>query len=82
VGEWDPEIVRQSVEWCGGAPTVRISLSHLDYLFPETATAGKRSDFPPEAQAWIKKLEDDVQAPVALVGTAPDNTLVWDEGLV
>lgn len=82
VGEWDPSLVRKSVEWCGGAPVVRISLSHLDYLFPEVADAKSVDDFPAEAMKWIARLQDDVGARVGLVGVAPDRTLVYNEDLL
>lgn len=82
VGEWDPDLVRDSVRWCGGAPTVRISLSHLDYLFPEVATATDVRQFPAEAHRWIEQLETDVQADVALVGVSPSTTLVYRPGLI
>jgi adenylosuccinate synthase len=82
VGEWDPDLVRQSVEWCGGAPTVRLSLSHLDYLFPEAKSWRCADDMSVESLAWIDKLEQDVGAPVALVGVAPDVTFPLNEGLL
>lgn len=81
VGKWDPELVRQSVEWCG-APLVRISLSHLDYLFPEAAEWRCLKDMSLLALEWIDKLEQDVGAPVALVGVAPDVTFPIREELL
>lgn len=82
VGAWDPELVRQSVEWCGGAPTVRLSLSHLDYLFPEVADAKDIADLPQEAIDWIDRAEQDCQAPIALVGVNPQTTLVYRPELI
>lgn len=82
VGEWDAEQVRQSVQWCGGVPAVRLSLSHFDYLFPQVATARDADEFPPEAHDWIAKAEYEAGAPIALVGVAPDRTLIYRGDLI
>lgn len=82
VGEWDPELVRQSVAWCGGAPVVRVSLSHFDYLFPEATGWYSRHHMSEEAHTWVKQLEDDVAAPVALIGVGPGTTFPYREDLL
>lgn len=82
VANWDPDLVRQSVEWCGGAPAVRISLSHLDYLFPSVRTARSVDDLPDAAIEWISRMESEVGAYVGLVGVAPDVTFPYREDLL
>lgn len=75
VAQWDPKLVAQSVEWCGGAPVVRLSLSHLDYLFPDDVTAQTGTDLSREAQQWLSEVEQEVHAPIGVVGLAPDHTI-------
>lgn len=82
VGQWDPGWVRESVRWCGGAPTVRLSMSHLDYLFPEIADAKSVDDFSDEVLSWLYKAEDDCEAYIGLVGVSPSKTIVFRDGLL
>lgn len=82
VAGWDPEMVAQSVEWCGGSPTVRLSISHLDYLFPGLAHATRVEDLPDEAIKWLDQVEYDTGAQVGLVGVSPSMTLVYRPGLI
>lgn len=82
VAEWDPKQVADSVRWCGGPPTVRLSMSHLDYLFPEVADAKSVDDFSDEALYWLKSAEDECGAYIGLVGVSPSKTIVFREGLL
>lgn len=82
VAQWNPSLVAQSVDWCGGAPTVRLSMSHLDYLFPEVADAKSVDDFPKEAIEWLLQAEQDCGAQIALVGVSPSTTLVFRDELI
>lgn len=82
VGQWDPELVAQSVDWCGGAPTVRLSMSHLDYLFPEVAGANSIDDFSDEVISWLFQAEQDCGAYIGLVGVSPSKTLVFRDDLL
>lgn len=82
VGKWDPEQVAQSVEWCGGPPVVRLSISHLDYLFPEAATAEDIDQLPWQAIEWLDRVEYDTGAQIGLVGVSPSTTLVFRPELI
>lgn len=82
VAQWNPGLIAQSVDWCGGAPTVRLSMSHLDYLFPEVADAKSVDDFPKEAVEWLLQAEEDCGAQIALVGVSPSTTLVFRSELI
>lgn len=77
VAEWDPNLVAQSVRWCGGAPTVRLSLSHLDYLFPDDVHAQNGAGLSAEAVEWLGAVERQVGAPIGVVGLAPDHTITY-----
>lgn len=82
VGWWDRDQVRDSVRWCGGAPVVRLSLSHLDYLFPEIADCKDAADLPTKALDWINQVEVESGAQVGLIGVSPSTTLVYREDLL
>jgi adenylosuccinate synthase len=72
VGHWDPDLVADAVIANGGAPYVRICLTMLDHAVPETAFyTGPIELLPQPAQQWIKKVEAETGAPVAMVGTGP-----------
>lgn len=73
VGEWDPDLARESVQANGGW-SCDVALSFLDYVFPEVA--GVKSwdeilDREPEAADYVKGIEDQIGAPIFCVGTGP-----------
>lgn len=82
VGEWDPQLVRSAVQANGGAPTVRLALTMFDHHHPELAgTQGPHhlTDLPDDAQQHIRQIEQDAQAPVALIGTGPATVIEVQE---
>jgi len=73
VGMWDPELVRDAVLDNGGPKHVSICLTMLDHAVPEAANwTGPLPELPLAAQKWIRTVERDCGAPVAMVGTGPD----------
>lgn len=75
VGEWDPNLVREAVTANGGGETCKVALTFLDYVVPEVAGAISRNQLTPEAWKYIEAREEEMQAPIGLVGTGPQ-TLV------
>lgn len=82
VGEWDPDLARSAVQANGD--DVSVALMQVDYLFPEIAeVAGSWvsqghafSKRYPKVGQWVLNREDEVEAPVRMLGTGP-STVVW-----
>lgn len=72
VGEWDLDLARDAVEANGGQ-AARISLCMVDQMFPDNAHQANLTE---EAEAWIKQVEQDLDAGVWIVGTGP-TTHTW-----
>lgn len=73
VGQWDPELVADAVSANGGSEHVRVCLTMLDHAVPQVAGyTGPIDLLPHEAKEWIRRVERETAAPVAMVGTGPD----------
>jgi adenylosuccinate synthase len=66
VGQWDPELAKAAVQANG--ETVNVAMTMLDQKF--SALAGK-SVLDSEAIDWLKERQDEIGAPIRLVGTGP-----------
>ena len=89
VGEWDGDLVRRAVTANGGAPVVRVALTMVDTLFPETVNweglypeadaAGFDRETVERLDKHIAQVEADAGAPVEFVATSPVSGL-WRLG--
>lgn len=88
VGQWDSELVCQAVIANGGpSKSVFIALTMVDQKFPTVANLDNESlgsptrdrSMDPDLMEFIKRIEDECLAQVAVIGTGP-NTVVWKGG--
>ncbi len=49
----------------------QLAVTKLDILYPEIAGSDDYDSLPPEAKAFIKKIEDNLELPVTFIGTGP-----------
>lgn len=74
VGEWDPLLARRAVIANGGLH-VNVALGFLDYVFPELAGASDKHQLRNNHWTWLNLLEEQIGAPIMLVGTGPASTI-------
>lgn len=73
VGAWDTELVREAYTANGGPGNVVLAVTMLDHAVPEVADyTGPIDLLPTKAQEYIRNVELETGAHVALVGTGPD----------
>jgi adenylosuccinate synthase len=70
VGQWDIGLARQAVDANGGEHS-RIALTMFDYWYPELANAEMYGDLEEYHLAKIYQLEEELGAPIDMVGTGP-----------
>jgi adenylosuccinate synthase len=72
VGEWDPELAREAL-FANGGPggSTHIAITMLDHLFPEVAGVTAWSGLSHEARSWLDARENELGAPIEMVGTGP-----------
>lgn len=80
VGGWDPELARKAIAANGGrgrwlANPVRVALTFLDYVFPSLRDCDDIEKIFNVAGPWLEDRENEIGAPIRMVGTGP-NTLV------
>lgn len=71
VGKWDRALVQEALLANGGGfwnPNVTVALTMLDHLYPDVAG---RLDLGDEAEAYVHRLELELEANISLVGTGP-----------
>lgn len=75
VAEFDLELVERAV--MVNQPT-QIALQFLNYLFPADEGKTRWDDLTREARTWITELEQALQTPVTLIGTAAPRAAMVD----
>lgn len=78
VGEWDPDLVWRAVQANGGAPTVRLALTMVDYIYPEIANMDGPvlgRVIPKDVLDYLSMIEDQTGARIGLVGTSASTML-------
>jgi adenylosuccinate synthase len=72
VGEWDPELAQEAL-FANGGPrgSTRIAITMLDHLFPEVSGVTVWSGLSHEARVWLDVRENELGAPIDMVGTGP-----------
>lgn len=71
VGGWDLGLLQEAIRANGGGgwnSSVKLAITMLDQLFPETA--GK-TDFDDDALAWLLDVQDSTETDIAYIGTGP-----------
>jgi len=72
VGEWDPTMAMEALAANGApSPAIRIAMTMLDHIFPETAGATVWADLSDRAKAWLREREQELGQPIDLIGTGP-----------
>lgn len=69
IGEFDFELARRSVMINGAT---QIAITCLDRLFKGCSGAKNQNQLTPEAKAFIKRVEDELNVPVTLISTGPN----------
>jgi adenylosuccinate synthase len=75
VGAWDPKLARNAVIANGGGSVCRIALMFLDYVFPELKGQTDRNRLTEEMWAYLDQKEQEMEAPIRLLGTGPDTMI-------
>jgi adenylosuccinate synthase len=76
VGHFDASLVKEAVIANGGSPNVKIALTMFDYIFPELKNQSQVDILTDEQNSYIRDIENQVDARVALIGTGP-STMAW-----
>lgn len=81
VGEWDPTLAAWAVESNGGS-NCNVALMFFDYEFPELAGATKWEEICsyPGALELLLKRQQEIGAPIRLVGTGPSTMVEVPRG--
>lgn len=79
VAEWDGDLAREALIANGFPhPSVRVALSHLDYMVPDLA--GEQGDVvitDSRMRNAVGQFEDDLGCSISLIGTGPDAYTDW-----
>lgn len=73
--EFDYELGRRAVMLNGAN---QLALTKLDMLFPECSKMISYDNLSLEAKSFVKKIEDELNTPVTIIGTGPEDTSVID----
>lgn len=79
VGEWDGDLVRRAIVANGGpSNNVRLVITMVDQVFPETANAQDYEQLiaVPGFVDWAEALEEQLGSEIYAVGVAPDRQVV------
>src|SRR5690606_1782948 len=81
VAHWNGDLVAEAVRANGGAPTVKIALTMLDQVFPMIVGSTAPEDVweSKEIGDYLSEIEQQVQAPIAMVGTSPSTVIELPE---
>jgi len=76
VGEWDTDLLREAIFANGGGgwnTDVKLAITMLDQMFPETAGEAdlQRFEHHEKALAWLLEVQDEMETDIAYVGTGP-----------
>ena len=72
VGEWDAQMAVEALAANGApSPAIRIAMTMLDHMFPETAGVTVWRDLSERAKTWLREREQELGQPINLIGTGP-----------
>lgn len=74
VGQWDWDLIQEAILANGGGrwnTEVKLAITMLDQLFPETAGQDSQDAWSQAATDWLLEVQDETETDIAYVGTGP-----------
>jgi adenylosuccinate synthase len=75
VGEWDADLAKRAI--VANGRHVKVALTMLDQVFPEVTGSTEKMGWPAEVWNYIAEREEEIGAPIHLVGTSPTTMVRW-----